>query len=1275
MVQKKRPLSQLDSSILDSDTQYSSQMLDSKHKKITSRDKSSSAKNDSLPPDVKNNIPHSNSESENEQSEASQIPSSQLTKKKPSQVDTSSSPSYTISDYIDGSIIKIRMSSFVAYDHCVIYPGPNLNMIIGPNGSGKSTVVCAIALGLGGSPQLLGRTKEVNGFVKHGFETGFVELTLKGPGSNTTTTIRRILTSNSNISTYKLNGINSTAIKVSEVVKKLNIQLDNLCQFLPQDRVVEFSKLNGPDLLKETQRAVGQQNLLTSQLKLVELKEHEKSLFFDLEHEINEIKHLEHRNKQLERDVERLNEYTKAEKNVKILEIQLPLRKLDEAKNVYSSSKEIRKTKIKEYKDMLKKVTPLKKVIEATQAKEHELSDKKKTEYNEIRSANEKIRRTLTSIQSYESKTIEKRKEISEIVTRFAKIESEAKELETEITQMENDLGQKPSDNKSKEINAQISKILNEEQLIRSDLREVQEQIHTIKNDGSDAHQSMTRYSQRLKTLEDGKSRRLTLMKNFNNDTAMGFEYLENNRNDFREHVYGPIAFEIRLVRPDTANILESIIGSSSLKTFVCQNEGDYRTVTKKLNDERKLRTNTNMLSHLSMSSFQPPVEKDTLLRWGFDCYAIDLLEAPPPVLVALCSQENIHRIPISISKDVDHSAIEASGKIKTYVANGIKYTLNRSRYGSRSSTTSAARIKPPNKVTLLGVGDSVEMQQERINIGKQIEKLQQSLSVNEKKIKTLSLQEQKLTQKIESELQPQIMHYRRQKDSALREIQNWERNNVKLESKRIKLANILSTISNKDSEQQKQISKINKEVCEISIERLNLLSKISKLSKECRNSYAALVKLTVSHFQLTNSHRKLKADFNESKEKLEQANAEYLKADEDMNKAKDIANRCLREVQELASGLTPEEQQVAKDANSEMGEEMTATEIEARLSAARQRLSLFSRHGVSSSVIKDFKQGSTDLANKYSKVEEIGEMLSDIKHKKSKIRREWESALREMVSIIDGEFGKAMKCLDCLGEVRLVTASSNIHEPSNYLQFLKEQKDKNLKGNGGSSGSLSGSGDTLNGIDDIDSGKGTSKSGRGQSSQARGARGANASSSSQITSSVDNTAVDDEMNLAGGIAKNDEGYNSWGIEIWVSFRSGEPTVLLTEQRQSGGERAVSTALYLQAIMNSGVKVMNAEKRRLKAAPEGRKYGKLGNSDVKSKIPNSEDEDDDEVEDNDDGSGDSADGGKSGDSRYTKKFSGVPFRVVDEVNQGMDQRNERLIHSQIVKAACGKNSP
>lgn len=48
------------------------------------------------------------------------------------------------------------------YDYTVVYPGPNLNMIVGANGTGKSSIVCAICLCLAGKTTILGRGDKVN---------------------------------------------------------------------------------------------------------------------------------------------------------------------------------------------------------------------------------------------------------------------------------------------------------------------------------------------------------------------------------------------------------------------------------------------------------------------------------------------------------------------------------------------------------------------------------------------------------------------------------------------------------------------------------------------------------------------------------------------------------------------------------------------------------------------------------------------------------------------------------------------------------------------------------------------------------------------------------------------------------------------------------------------------------------------------------------------------------------------------------------------------------
>ncbi|KAF3911228.1 hypothetical protein ABW20_dc0107098 [Dactylellina cionopaga] len=99
-------------------------------------------------------------------------------------------------------------------------------------------------------------------------------------------------------------------------------------------------------------------------------------------------------------------------------------------------------------------------------------------------------------------------------------------------------------------------------------------------------------------------------------------------------------------------------------------------------------------------------------------------------------------------------------------------------------------------------------------------------------------------------------------------------------------------------------------------------------------------------------------------------------------------------------------------------------------------------------------------------------------------------------------------------------------------------------------------------------------------------------------------------IHCAGAVQIRKEGkdgcdFENWAIEIMVKFREAESMQVLTAQRQSGGERAVSTVFYLMALQS---------------------------------------------------------------------LARAPFRVVDEINQGMDPRNERLVHKRMVKIACKKHT-
>ncbi|KAG0470192.1 hypothetical protein HPP92_016892 [Vanilla planifolia] len=212
-------------------------------------------------------------------------------------------------DYLPGNIIEIVIHNFMTYDHLVCKPGSRLNLVIGPNGSGKSSIVCAIALGLAGEPQLLGRASSVGAFVKRGEDSGYVKITLRGFTSEDNTTILRKIDTN-NKSEWVLNGSVVPKRDLIEVIQKFNIQVNNLTQFLPQDRVCEFAKLTPVQLLQETVKAVGNPQLQVQHHSLVEKRGELKDLEVSVAKNQETMNQLKALNVQQEKDVERLPWWT-----------------------------------------------------------------------------------------------------------------------------------------------------------------------------------------------------------------------------------------------------------------------------------------------------------------------------------------------------------------------------------------------------------------------------------------------------------------------------------------------------------------------------------------------------------------------------------------------------------------------------------------------------------------------------------------------------------------------------------------------------------------------------------------------------------------------------------------------------------------------------------------------------------------------------------------------------------------------------------------------------
>ncbi|KRT79012.1 hypothetical protein AMK59_7516, partial [Oryctes borbonicus] len=229
-----------------------------------------------------------------------------------------------------GIILKICVTNFVTYTYAEMHPGPHLNMIVGSNGTGKSTIVAAIILGLGGNPKTVGRGSKVSEYIKHNCQQSRIDITLKsGDGSNSDTTVVTREFDLQDKSVWRINGSRVPQGDMLKHIKLYNIQVDNLCQFLPQDRVQDFAKMNKQELLKQTKKALCRDDLIEKQQNLIAKKDRHKAILETSSKRSKKLQEAKDANLRLESKVNNFNKRKKFLTVIKTIDRKIAWRKYE----------------------------------------------------------------------------------------------------------------------------------------------------------------------------------------------------------------------------------------------------------------------------------------------------------------------------------------------------------------------------------------------------------------------------------------------------------------------------------------------------------------------------------------------------------------------------------------------------------------------------------------------------------------------------------------------------------------------------------------------------------------------------------------------------------------------------------------------------------------------------------------------------------------------------------------------------------------------------------
>lgn len=312
-------------------------------------------------------------------------------------------------EFQPGAIVRIKLKDFVTYTSAEFFPGPKLNMVIGPNGTGKSTLVCAICLGLGWGPQVrfgshctlatqfcqlyswgyclqysivvrseltylicliqhLGRAKDPGEFVKHGCREATIEIELaRGGPFKRNPVICRTIKREGNKSTFTVNGKEASRKQVLKIAQSFSIQIDNLCQFLPQDKVSEFAALTPVELLHSTQRAAAGSQMLEWHENLKKLRAEQKKLLADNKSDRDLLANLENRQEMQRADVERYKQRAEIKRRIEMLEFSRPIPRYKDHHEKFQEAKRKKDELERELEQLKAELEPALRAVNAKQ--------------------------------------------------------------------------------------------------------------------------------------------------------------------------------------------------------------------------------------------------------------------------------------------------------------------------------------------------------------------------------------------------------------------------------------------------------------------------------------------------------------------------------------------------------------------------------------------------------------------------------------------------------------------------------------------------------------------------------------------------------------------------------------------------------------------------------------------------------------------------------------------------------------------------------------------
>uniref|UniRef100_R7WDR8 Structural maintenance of chromosomes protein 5 n=1 Tax=Aegilops tauschii TaxID=37682 RepID=R7WDR8_AEGTA len=543
---------------------------------------------------------------------------------------------------------------------------------------------------------------------------------------------------------------------IIDVINKFNIQINNLTQFLPQDRVCEFAKLTPIQLLEETEKAVGDPNLPVQHRQLIEWSKELRNLQVAVKQKEQTLNNLKALNAEQEKDVQRVRQRDKLLKKAELMKKKLPWLKYDAKKEQFQKVQEEEKIFKKKMDDAAKIWQDAKAPIDNVPISRSNLlclleipkievpisngihiflypvyvEGSRKRKRQLLQSA--RLKTTLDDIEHLKRHEKNLQQKISKAKEGLAAAEREFQDLQPyepprdEMTQLTNDIGHKICG-------------IND---LKQRRKEKEWQL-------SQERENLRKCSDRLMQMESKNNKLLQALQRAGAERINeAYSWVQNNKNMFRGEVYGPVLLEVNVQSKTHAGYLESHVPNYIWRSFITQNASDRDLLVRQLKQY-----GTPILNYTGGNSImcEPLNITPEMKQLGITSRLDQEFDAPPAVKNVLITQASVDQSYIGTNQ-ADQSADDV-------VKLGINdlwtprnhYRWTRSRYGGHLSANVDSIYPSRLFMCDVNVSDIEMLRSEKDEHTRNVEGMEEALKELQKEQRKLEDEEAEFRKKKEA--------------------------------------------------------------------------------------------------------------------------------------------------------------------------------------------------------------------------------------------------------------------------------------------------------------------------------------------------------------------------------------------------------------------------------------------------------------------------------------------------------------------------------------------